>query len=85
MCHTMRARIRLMFSRKSAYSAAQIMTTPVTVANEDMHLTEAFRIFAESGINHLPVVSGHGKLVGILTRLDLLASVYGNVAPASAA
>jgi CBS domain-containing membrane protein len=80
----MRARIRLMFSRHPAYSAARIMTAPVTVASEDMHLTEAFRIFAESGINHLPVVSGHGKLVGILTRLDLLASVYGGTVAASA-
>lgn len=84
MCHSMRARIKLMFSRKSAYSAAQIMTTPVTVAREDMHLTEAFKIFAESGINHLPVVSDHGKLVGILTRLDLLGSVYGGAVMASA-
>ncbi|MBZ0095476.1 MAG: HPP family protein [Sulfuricella sp.] len=84
MCHSMRARIRLMFSRHPAYSAVRIMTAPVTVASEDMHLTEAFRIFAESGINHLPVVSGHGKLVGILTRLDLLASVYGGTVAASA-
>lgn len=84
ICHSMRARIRLMFSRKPSYSAAHIMTAPVTVAREDMHLTEAFRIFAESGINHLPVVSSHGKLVGILTRLDLLASVYGSTATVSA-
>ena len=84
MCQSMRARIRLMFSRHPAYSAAQIMTAPVTVASEDMHLTEAFRIFAESGINHLPVVSEQGKLVGILTRLDLLASVYGGTVAASA-
>lgn len=84
MCQSMRARIRLMFSRHPAHSAAQIMTAPVTVAGEDMHLTEAFRIFAESGINHLPVVSGHGKLVGILTRMDLLASVYGGAVAASA-
>lgn len=84
MCHSIRARIKLMFTRKSVYSAAQIMTTPVTVASEDMHLTEAFKIFAESGINHLPVVSSHGKLVGILTRLDLLASVYGSTAASAA-
>lgn len=84
MCHSLRDRIRLMFSRQPVYSAARIMTTPVTVASEDMHLTEAFRIFAESGINHLPVVSAQGKLVGILTRLDLLASVYGGTATASA-
>lgn len=84
MCHSMRGRIRLMFSPHPAYSAAQVMTAPVTVASEDMHLTEAFRIFAESGINHLPVVSGHGQLVGILTRLDLLASVYGGTVAVSA-
>lgn len=84
MCHTIRARIRFMFSHHPVSSAAQIMTAPVTVAREDMHLTEAFRIFAERGINHLPVVNDQGKLVGILTRLDLLASVYGGTVTASA-
>lgn len=84
MCHTIRARIRFMFSRHPVSSAAQIMTAPVTVAREDMHLTEAFRIFAEGGINHLPVVNDQGKLVGILTRLDLLAPVYGGTVTASA-
>lgn len=83
MCHSMRDRIGLMFSRRPVDSAARIMTSPVTVASEEMHLTEAFRIFAESGINHLPVVNEHGKLVGILTRLDLLASVYGGTAQSS--
>lgn len=83
MCHSIWSRIRFMFSRQPAHSAARIMTAPVTVASEDMPMTAAFRIFAESGINHLPVVSAEGKLVGILTRLDLLASIYGGTALAT--
>jgi acetoin utilization protein AcuB len=33
---------------------------------------EAFRIIQEKGIRHLPVVDDEGKLVGIVTRTDLL-------------
>lgn len=43
-----------------------------------MHLTEAFRLFAEKGVNHLPVVDAEGRLAGMLTRPGLLAALYGD-------
>jgi len=83
MCNTLAARMKLLFSRKTSYTAAQIMSTPVTVGHENMLMTEAFLLFAEKRINHLPLVDETGKLVGILTRLDLLSSLYGDMADIS--
>lgn len=80
MCNTVMARLKLFFSNKSSYTVEQIMTTPVLVGHENMLLTEAFLIFSEKGINHLPLVDENGGLVGILTRLDLLSALYGDMA-----
>jgi len=80
MCNTLAARMKLLFSRKTSYTAAQIMSSPVTAGHENMLMTEAFLLFAEKGINHLPLVDENGGLVGILTRLDLLSSLYGDMA-----
>lgn len=80
MCNTLAARMKLLFSRKTNYTAQQIMSTPVTVGHENMLMTEAFLLFAEKRINHLPLVDENGELVGILTRLDLLSSLYGDMA-----
>jgi len=80
MCNTLMARMKLFFSRKSSYTAEQIMTAPVMVGHENMLMTEAFLLFSEKGINHLPLVGENGELVGILTRLDLLSSLYGDMA-----
>jgi CBS domain-containing membrane protein len=80
MCNTVMARLKLFFSNKSSYTVEQIMTTPVLVGHENMLLTEAFLIFSEKGINHLPLVDKNGELVGILTRLDLLSALYGDMA-----
>ena len=79
MCNTFIARMKLFFARKDSHTAAQIMTTPVIVGHENMLMTEAFLLFAEKGINHLPLVDEKGELVGILTRLDLLSSLYGDM------
>ena len=83
MCNTLAARIKFLFLRKPSHTAEQIMSTPVTVGHENMLMTEAFLLFAEKGINHLPLVDENGELVGILTRLDLLSSLYENMATLS--
>lgn len=79
MCNTLVARMKLFVSHKKINTAEQIMTTPVIVGHENMLMTEAFLLFAKNGINHLPLVDEKGELVGILTRLDLLSSLYGDM------
>ena len=80
MCNTLVARMKLFFSNQGSHTVAQIMSTPVIVGHENMLLTQAFLLFSEKGINHLPLVDESGELVGILTRLDLLSSLYGDMA-----
>lgn len=84
MCNSLAQRLKLFVKRKSGTTAEQIMTTPVIAAKENSHLAEAFLTFAEKGINHLPVADEEGRLVGIVTRLDLLSTLYGDIAEAYA-
>jgi CBS domain-containing protein len=58
--------------RKATASTAKDMMTedPVTV-EATASVREAARIIAEEGHNRLPVVE-HGRLVGIVTRVDVL-------------
>lgn len=58
--------------RKAAASRAEDMMTadPVTVAPGDS-VRRAARIIAEEGHNRIPVVE-HGRLVGLVTRIDVL-------------
>lgn len=84
ICTSLRQRLKLFLKRKSGANAEQVMSTPVIVAEEGTHLAEAFLIFAEKGINHLPVTDADQKLVGIVTRLDLLSALYGDLAQPAA-
>lgn len=79
MCDSITQRVKLFLKRKSGAIAEQIVSTPVITAREDSHLTDAFLIFAEKGINHLPVTDDRNRLVGIVTRLDLLSALYGDL------
>ena len=57
-----------------AATASDMMTSdPVTVA-PDASVREAGHLIAEHGHNRLPVVE-HGRLVGIVTRVDVLSAL----------
>ncbi|MDX6725236.1 MAG: hypothetical protein QOK49_41 [Baekduia sp.] len=58
--------------RKATASTAQDMMTedPVTI-EASASIKQAARIIAEEGHNRLPVVE-HGRLVGVVTRVDVL-------------
>lgn len=58
-----------------AYQVADVMTEdPVTIA-EDLSVEEIATIMADSGINRLPVVSDDKKLIGIVSRADIVRSL----------
>ena len=44
---------------------------PITIAPE-ASVHDAFRLIGERGVHYLPVVDGRDKLVGVVTRTDLL-------------
>lgn len=53
-------------------TAKDIMKAPVTVLEPGMSLHEAAQVFAEDEISGAPVVGAGRKLVGILSRTDIV-------------
>ena len=60
-------RLRKAFSS----TAGDLMTEDPLTIGPDVTVREAARVISESGHNRLPVVE-HGRLVGVVTRLDVL-------------
>jgi len=49
----------------------EIMTTDIVTVSPDTSLSDVAEVMSEHEIHHLPVVSGSGKVVGIVTTTDL--------------
>jgi CBS domain-containing protein len=60
-------------SRKAAgRTAAEVMTSPAWSVSSDASLAKAARLMHDKMVKRLPVVDSVGKLVGIVSRADLL-------------
>lgn len=59
------------FRKAIATTAEEIMTPDPVTVEADADVREAARLIAERKHNRLPVVE-HGRLVGVVTRLDVL-------------
>lgn len=57
---------------KPALLAQDIMTSPVICLPSDSTLLDAWTVMQRKGINHIPVTSVHGTLVGMVSNHDLL-------------
>jgi acetoin utilization protein AcuB len=57
---------------KPALLAQDIMTSPVICLPSDSTLLDAWTVMQRKGINHIPVTSVHGALVGMISNHDLL-------------
>ena len=55
-------------------SVEEIMIKPLVVVNPSLKVEHIARLFAQSGIGHAPVISGH-KLVGVISKTDLIVEV----------
>jgi CBS domain-containing protein len=55
-------------------TATDMMTPDPTAIEPDASVREAARIISESGHNRLPVVE-HGRLVGMVSRVDVLGAL----------
>ncbi len=62
------------FESNKAEVVGQIMTSPVISARQDERLADKLRLFNQHHIHHLPVVDDKRKLVGMLTREDIMAA-----------
>lgn len=61
----------------AAYRVKDAMTTKVMVVEEDTPVDEIIAIMQHKKINRVPVVR-HGKLVGIISRNDILKALVKN-------
>jgi CBS domain-containing protein len=59
-------------AKARAVAAGQLMSKPAVTVRPDDTVTEAARSMAGHGVERLPVVDADGRLVGIVTRSDLL-------------
>ena len=64
------------FARAAAVTAADLMTTPPVTITPGEPVASAARLMYNARVKRLPVVSENGRLVGIISRADVL-SVYG--------
>lgn len=55
-----------------AETAEQLMTSPAVTAQPNWNLVETARTMHRKGVKRLPVVDETGRLVGIISRSDLL-------------
>ena len=58
--------------RAQGRNAAEVMTTPVRVVHADEPVSAAARLLAQTGIRRLFVTSWNGRLIGVVSRGDLL-------------
>jgi CBS-domain-containing membrane protein len=68
-----RQRVR---SQVNGVTAADLMTQPAVTIGPDETVTSAARLMYNRRVKRLPVVNDDGKLIGIVTRSDVL-TVYG--------
>lgn len=62
-------------------SVSEIMTAQPYTLGPDDSLAQARKMMAEHHIRHIPVVSGDGCLVGLVTQRDVLAAADSNILP----
>lgn len=59
-------------AKSTALTAEKLMTSPAITIGPDATVTEAARIMHSRKVKRLPVIDADGRLVGIVSRVDLL-------------
>lgn len=66
------ATVRKGIDMLSTTKAGEVMTKKVYTVREDADLTEVARLMNRRNINRVPVVDDEGRLIGIITRADMV-------------
>ncbi len=64
--------------KKAAYKVKNAMTTPVITVNQNEDVHRIANIMLSKRVNRVPVIDDEGKLVGIITRSNILSSIKGD-------
>ncbi|MFF9038990.1 CBS domain-containing protein [Streptomyces sp. NPDC014892] len=59
-------------AKAAAVTAEEVMSTPAIVVRPDVTLGQAARIMAVNRVKRLPVIDDEGRLLGVVSRGDLL-------------
>ena len=59
----------------SNQNAEDIMTSPVITANEETPVSDIVNLFAQKNINRVPILSQDKKLIGIVSRANVLQTI----------
>ncbi len=59
-------------AKATGLTAAELMTTPAITTRADAAIADAARIMHARHVKRLPVVTSDGRLVGVVSRIDLL-------------
>ena len=62
--------------RAMSLSAGEMMTKKVVAVSPEDTLEQAATLMVNNEINRLPVIDGKGKLVGIVSRRDIMRHLY---------
>lgn len=62
--------------KASKMKVKEVMSKNPKTISQDALIDDAAQIMHSTGFNRLPVVDGSGKLVGIIARADIIASLY---------
>lgn len=65
----------VVLSGKTGRSVGDIMTSPAITIGPDTDIRDAGRIISEKRIKRLPVVDREGKLIGIISRADIIRAI----------
>jgi CBS domain-containing protein len=63
---------KIEYEKSPVFHASDIMSSPVFTISEDIYVNDAWIKFTEKKVHHMPVLSGDGKLIGIVSDRDLL-------------
>jgi CBS domain-containing protein len=69
------SRLKAFLDSIASRTAAEIMTRPAVCIPEDRQLTESVDLMLQKGLKRLPVVDSGGRLVGIVSRMDLFRTI----------
>ena len=56
-------------------TVGQIMSAPIITAHIDTHIVDLIGTFSEQGFHHMPIVDYNKKLIGMITRSDVMRSL----------
>jgi CBS domain-containing protein len=66
-----RQKVSLVLEKLASKKAAEVMTRPAVTIEQDKLVTDAVNLMLKKQVKRLPVIDAGGKLVGILSRLDI--------------